>query len=366
MKSIIIAGFATFSMFFGSGNLVFPLILGQKIPYDIWEGMIGWFIGAVGIPLIGLIGMIRSGGSFSLYFRELGPHMTFFLKFLILALIGPFGVIPRCTTVACGGLGMTLPWISLPIGAFIFLGSVGLCFLFQKRIVDVIGIFLTPFKLGGIVLLICVGLYMSAPIPLPNPADAGLCCCDIFDRGWEAMKLGCSMGYQTMDLLAALFFGGTILSYFKGKKNYLKDSLKSSAIAAFLLCLVYGGFLILASRYHLLLEGVQPEKMLLVIAGKTFGSYAYSVVGFTLFFSCLATATILSDLWNTFMSNELFKNKLSKNMSLILTLGISYGLALLGFANIMSFLGKILTWIYPLLLVFACYKLFKKKDFSVM
>lgn len=159
--------------------------------------------------------------------------------------------------------------------------------------------------------------------------------------------------------------GARFFLILKEAKNSLKDSLKSSAIAAFLLCIVYGGFLILASRYHILLDGVQPEKMLLVIAGKTFGSYAYAVVGFTVFFSCLATATILSDLWNTFMSDELFKNKISKNMSLVLTLGISYGLALLGFAKIMSFLGTILTWIYPLLLIFSIYKFFRKYNSSV-
>ncbi len=61
LPSIAIAwstGIAIFSMFFGSGNVVFPLLLGKMTGEQIPWALLGLTITAVGAPLLGLLGSV--------------------------------------------------------------------------------------------------------------------------------------------------------------------------------------------------------------------------------------------------------------------------------------------------------------------
>lgn len=50
-------GLAMFSMFFGAGNVVFPLALGQESQNQTIFAVLGLLITAVGVPFMGLIAM---------------------------------------------------------------------------------------------------------------------------------------------------------------------------------------------------------------------------------------------------------------------------------------------------------------------
>ncbi len=356
MTSILIAAFAIFSMFFGSGNLVFPLILGRDLGQNCWMGAIGWSLTAIGIPLIGLLGSIRFKGSTDDYFKILTPIGIFILNILILGLMGPFGVIPRCSNVAFGGVSILYPLCPMWVFLLFFFMLVGICAFFKDKIVDVIGLILTPFKLGGIAVLIIVGLIFCPSIQMP-------CALSPF----ASLQYGVTMGYQTMDLLASIYMGGTVLHYFTTKKNILqsdsifKKAIFSSFIAGGLLFIVYLGFIFLSASYAPVLQNIAPEKLLLVIAEMSFGNTAVVMVAFTLFFSCMATATYVCNLWTNFMEAQLFKHKLPYSICLCITLIISFSLSLLGFQKIMSFLGNILEWVYPLLVLFGVYRLLCRK-----
>lgn len=43
-----------FGMFFGAGNLIFPVHLGQLSGRNLFPSMIGFIITAVGIPILGV------------------------------------------------------------------------------------------------------------------------------------------------------------------------------------------------------------------------------------------------------------------------------------------------------------------------
>jgi LIVCS family branched-chain amino acid:cation transporter len=355
MTSVLIAAFAIFSMFFGSGNLVFPLILGRDLGQQCWMGTVGWTISAIGIPLIGLLGIIRFKGSIDYYFKILKPTGIFLLNFLILGLLGPFGIIPRCSNVSFGGVSILYPSCKLWMFSLFFFLIVGIFSSFKEKIVDVIGIVLTPFKLGGVTLLIIVGLIFCPSIQMPSELSH-----------FSSIQHGMVMGYQTMDLLGTFYVGGTILHYFTTRNNPLKSehimrqAVTSSLIAGILLLIVYLGFIILSASYADILQTTEPEKLLLVIAEKSFGSIAVIVVALTIFFSCLATATYLCNLWTNFMQHKLFNNELPYPICLLITLSLSFGLSLLGFQKIMEILGNILQWLYPLLIIFSIYRLFSK------
>jgi LIVCS family branched-chain amino acid:cation transporter len=278
----------------------------------------------------------------------------------MLALIGPFGVIPRCVTVAFGGISLMFSGFSFALFSAFFCALTGALIWKKNRIVDIIGLILTPFKLGSIFLLILVGLWFGG-----TPSNSSI------SAPYSAL-LGIMQGYQTMDLVAAFFFACTIYDYLKtqsqskSKPDLLRMGVQASLVGAFLLSLVYVGFIMLGAKFAPVLQGVAPESMLVVIAEKTLGYYAMPVVALTLAVSCLATATVLAALFVDFLQEDLSQNRLSRPQSIILTLLTAYGLSLFGFKTICGWLGTILEWIYPFLVVFAIFQILSKvgKGFS--
>lgn len=61
-------GTMLFGLFFGAGNLIFPIYLGQQAGHHVGLAIIGLLITGIGLPLLGVIGMglTRSQGVFDL------------------------------------------------------------------------------------------------------------------------------------------------------------------------------------------------------------------------------------------------------------------------------------------------------------
>ena len=100
-----------FGLFFGAGNLIFPVHLGQMAGSNVWQAILGLLITGVGLPLLGVaaLGISRSGGLFELGSRVGKPYSMFFTCLLYLT-IGPFFAIPRCATTSFTvGLEQVLP-----------------------------------------------------------------------------------------------------------------------------------------------------------------------------------------------------------------------------------------------------------------
>lgn len=349
LKFVLIAGFAMFSMFFGSANLVFPLLLGYKTQANYSFAIVGWLLTAALVPFIGLLGMVKAEGNHNLYFSNLGKIISFLLIALIMVLLGPLGVVPRCITVSFGGFSLMYP--SMPLWVFSGIFCLLTVVLAWKRnsIVEIIGLVLTPFKLGSIVFLLVIGIWFS-----PDPQAS-----NIIPK--DSLILGVKLGYQTMDLIAAFFFACTIVEYLrkniKDHKKIFKLGIWSSVVGGSLLSIVYLGFVALGGRYSHMLPGVAPESLFAAISEKALGYYyALPAVSFTVAISCLATASILTTLWVDFLQNDILKNRISRNFLIIISILITFAVSLLGFSSIASFLGIILDWVYPLLIVYAVYK----------
>ena len=61
-KDFLITGFAMFAIFFGSGNLIFPPFLAAQAGTAVWPALLGFLVSAVGLPVLGVIAVSRSGG----------------------------------------------------------------------------------------------------------------------------------------------------------------------------------------------------------------------------------------------------------------------------------------------------------------
>ena len=84
-------GLAMFAMFFGAGNVAYPLSVGHLAQDAHFWGILGLLVTAVGVPFLGLISVVLFGGDYESFFGRLGKWPGFILTVLILALIGPFG-----------------------------------------------------------------------------------------------------------------------------------------------------------------------------------------------------------------------------------------------------------------------------------
>ena len=354
-RLVLVAGFAMFSMFFGSGNLVFPLLLGAKSAGQFHIASVGLLITGVMVPFIGLLSMIFYSGNIKLFFQDLGKPIAFVLTLAMLSLMGPFGVLPRCIIVAHGGVDLVFSGLS-PI---FFNGAIMTLFLAWKksRIIEIIGTFLTPILLVGIVSLILVGLFVGTS---PQTSDLS---------ALESFTEGVNQGYQTMDLLAAFFFSATTVTFIanslvshKDKLNLERLSFNACMMGALLLALVYVGFVNLGAEYAPALINAPREKLLVIIAEQSLGSFALPIAAIIIALACLTTATILASLFADFLHKDMLQEKIPRSLALIVTLVIGYTVSLLGFDSLAVWIANALTIAYPALIVYAIAAIVAKKS----
>ena len=89
-KEYIYVASMLFGMFFGAGNLIFPVYMGQVAGRNMWAAVLGFLITGVGLPLLGVaaLGISRSNGLFDLSHKVGRPYAFFFTCALYLT-IGP-------------------------------------------------------------------------------------------------------------------------------------------------------------------------------------------------------------------------------------------------------------------------------------
>src|SRR5712692_9568830 len=102
-----------FSMFFGSGNLVFPLVIGQQSLGHYIVAAAGIILTGVLVPFFGILVMLLYDGNQKEFFSRLGKPAVFWFPLLAISIMGPFGVLARCITVAHGAFRLIVPEMSL-------------------------------------------------------------------------------------------------------------------------------------------------------------------------------------------------------------------------------------------------------------
>jgi LIVCS family branched-chain amino acid:cation transporter len=339
-------GFALFSMFFGSGNLVFPIAVGLESQGHYLAAALGILLTGVAVPFLGVLGMVLYQADVYRFFSCFGRRGTFLFSFLALALMGPFGVLARCLTVAHGALLLLFPSASLMLTSLCLCAAIFLFAVNKTRIVTLLGSFLTPFLLGAIALIAYFGL------------GAGQVPESTVSASWEALKNGFFQGYQTMDLLAAFFFSQFVITHLNEKLGgpdqegkLLKVFYKSSLVGAGILSSVYFVLVLLGWTYAPALNEVPPQEMLGTIALSSLGSIAAPCVCLAILFACLTTAIVLASLFADFLRKEVSKERLGNKQALLITLAIGFFVSTFDFAGIARFLGPVLETVYPALIV---------------
>ena len=334
-----------FAMFFGSGNLVFPLALGAQCLDQAAAGTVGLLLTAVAVPFLGLIGITLYHGDREHFFGRIGRIPALILSLIILSLMGPFGVAARCIIVAYGGLELILPDVNFDLFSITFCLVTFILVWNYHRIVPIIGRVLTPWLLVGIFVLTCVGLWKAPTAPMGELSNL------------TAFLKGLKQGYQTMDLLAAFFFSAATIYYLKthledkhDTKTLLKLSLATSFVGAGLLALVYIGFVQLGASYANQLANIHPEGALVAIAEYTLGPLAVPIASATIMLACLTTTAILVSLFAEFLNHTLTNDYLGRHPAIGITLFITYCTSRLGFTALSVYLDLALQIAYPALI----------------
>ena len=99
-KELVFIASMLFGLFFGAGNLIFPIYMGQLAGRHMWQATIGFLITGVGLPLMGVaaMGISRSNGLIELSGKVSRGYSVFFtcalyLTIVVAALVNPIGEI---------------------------------------------------------------------------------------------------------------------------------------------------------------------------------------------------------------------------------------------------------------------------------
>ena len=142
-KSITV-GLAIFSMFFGAGNLIFPLYVGlQSGNLNLW-GVSGFIVTGVILPLLGLIAIILFNGDYNAFFNRIGKEPGFFLLLFCMLIIGPFVAMPRIVTLSHIMVAPFLANIPLVVFTILFLGCTYLGTYKESKIINLLGNYISP------------------------------------------------------------------------------------------------------------------------------------------------------------------------------------------------------------------------------
>lgn len=343
-------GLAIFAMFFGAGNITYPLALGQiALDKTVW-GVSGFLLTAVAVPLLGLLAMFRYHGNIRLFFSRFGKISGLVIATLVISLLGPFGAAPRCIALMHATLSLSFPGLPLIIFS---LGACGLIFLFsykENRLIKLLGYTLSPLMVALLVFIVIKGLIWApeAVAVSTNPSGSA--------HFWN----GLIEGYNTMDLLAAFFFAPIVLSSLESSESdhlSTRFMLYASMIGASLLALVYIGFCYLAYYFAPQLAGMPNDQLLGMIALIILGPHAGIIVGLTVSLACLTTAIALIAAFAKFIEKDILREKFNYVPILIVSLLMTFAVTTLEFQGIARLLDPVLKICYPALILLTFYNL---------
>ena len=100
-REIVAVASLLFGLFFGAGNLIFPVHMGQMAGANSVVAILGFIVTAVGLPLLAIVSMALSRSeSLAELSGRVGKHYGIFFTCLLYLTIGPCFAIPRCASTS--------------------------------------------------------------------------------------------------------------------------------------------------------------------------------------------------------------------------------------------------------------------------
>ncbi len=348
-----------FGMFFGAGNLIFPVHLGQIAGRNLWPAFFGFVITGVGLPMLGVasFGITGSNGLHELA-GKIGKKYAVFFTVLLYLTIGPFFAIPRCATTAFTvGLEpiFSSNKIALLIFSLLFFAVVMFFSLKPKGIMTWIGRMINPVFLAFYFVLIIVSLLNpSAAISSVEP-DAS------YATG--AFANGFLEGYNTMDAIASLAFGIVVVNVIRGlgvteSKDITKSTIFTGIFACLAMGVIYLATCVMGAQSRGLFETSANGGIALAqLSGHYLGAFGEAFLAILVTLACLKTAIgLVTSLCEAF-DGMFTKGEHYKAWAIGFCV-FSFGVANFGLNTIITYAIPVLMFIYPLVITLILLSIF--------
>lgn len=363
-SDVLAIGLAIFSMFFGAGNLMYPIRVGIDSGHNIFFGMSGFLVTAIILPLLGLLSMILFEGDYRKFFGRLGQVPGKLILFICILIIGPVIAIPRIVTLSYTMMSPFIPQMSLAVFTFLFLGVTFICTYKESKIVNLLGKYISPALLISLGIIIVKGFLTGKTMIESNSTP------------FSAFKENFWTGYQTLDLLGAIFFSSVILHILKkiytdaDTKKLAYIGLKAGCIGISLLALVYVGMSNLGLFHGFGFENINSGELFREVSFRVLGIYGAAIIATAVIMACLSTAIALAAVVAEYTQEDVFNNKIKYVYALILVLLSCVPLSLYGLDAVLKLTGGAITYIgYPMLIALTilniAYKLFDFKPVKI-
>ncbi|KAB8289285.1 branched-chain amino acid transporter [Bifidobacterium ramosum] len=354
----LVMTFTFFSMFFGAGNLIFPPFVGAQAGAAAVPALIGFIVSAVGLPILGVLAVTFAGG-FDTLAGRVSPRFALPLGLAIILTIGPCFAIPRTATTSFemmvaplvpDGSGRSLAQL---LYSLVFFAASFVFAQHPDKLSKVLGRFMGPLLLALIAVLFVACLVHGVGAPA---APSG-------DYAANQLARGFLDGYQTMDLLAALYFGIVISANIRAQ--HVDDEAqvrRETAVAGLgtgvLLVVIYGvlGYVGVVSGA---IRGIDASKdtgatVLTNLTSSVFGPVGTTFLGVVFVIACLNVCTGLICTCATYF-HERFRtvagHAVSYRMWQILFTVFSVVVSNAGLSAIIKVSVPVLAALYPIAIV---------------
>lgn len=350
-SSTILVGTMLFGMYFGAGNLIFPVHMGQEAGSALWVATIGFLITAIGLPFLGIVaqGVSRSNGLVDMASR-ISPTYAKVFTFLLYITIGPAFAIPRTSTVSytigvAPFMGPEQGTMGLAVFSGLFFLVALLFSLNPGKLMTYIGKVLTPLFLLFLAVLLGAVVYMPmGDYTLIEPSGA---------YATSPLFKGLTEGYNTLDALASLAFGIIVIRTLQGlgvkeSSHMAVELTKAGVIAGGFMVLLYG-LLAYSGASSLGVLQVSPNGGIALseINHFYFGSVGAILLALIVTLACLKTCIgLIGACAETF--DELFPDTLGYRNFVYLTSFVGFAIANVGLTQIIVWSIPVLMFLYPL------------------
>lgn len=340
---IFTVGIALFSMFFGGGNLTFPLWIGSTAD-KLFPTTVGFILTGVVLPFMGVLVAIHFHGDHEKCLSIFGKKFGQVLIFSLLLFWIPLGSGPRCNQLAYGAFQQMGGNLSMWVYSALY--SVVVFFLAYRRnkILDILGRVITP-------LLLCsLGAFIALSLQNISQVDLGIA--EGFT--WPELRFGLQTGYLSQDFIASIFFTSSILALVRENQ---KDKMSersvtySFLIGIALLSIVYIGMILVGSINASFIQNIPRDQLLVALGRALFHQNYHLLISVVITLSVLTTSVALALVYADYLRSFIFKEKIGHVPCVAMALLLNYLLSTIGFEPLATLISCAMNVLYPTLLV---------------
>ena len=337
-KRIILA-FTVFAMFFGAGNLIFPVFLAFQSGNDFPMAFSGFILSSIGLPVLALLASMKAGGLEELAGR-VSPIFSRVFTVVVYLAIGPCLAIPRTASTSHEMVALATGMdsgISRFVYCALFFLLAALLARRPERLSSRLGKVLSP------LLVILIAVLMAGSLITAGPSlGQGHYTAHPLQRGFLE-------GYQTMDAIAGLVFASIITLNVKAlgvREGMRKECTIASAAGGILILLIYCALALIGlSAHSFMAEASTGAEILSVTASVLFPAIGDKLIAVIFILACFNTCTGLLSSCSQYFSKAF--PALSRDMWLFVFSLVSLALANAGLERMISISAPVLEVIYP-------------------